>query len=66
LKVNEDTKHAVVIEMPEHNTGQMGGTQRLGKRTTVFKSTVQNSKISEYSLKQKGVLILILIISLFE
>ena len=22
--------------MPEHNTGQMGGTMRLGKRTTVF------------------------------
>lgn len=36
--------------MPEHNTGQMGGTQRLGKRTTVFKSTVENSKISEFSL----------------
>lgn len=22
--------------MPEHNTGQMGGTMRLGKRKTVF------------------------------
>lgn len=31
------TKHPVVIEMPEHNTGQMGGTMRLGKRKTIFK-----------------------------
>uniref|UniRef100_A0A9J8A7V9 CTP synthase n=1 Tax=Cyprinus carpio carpio TaxID=630221 RepID=A0A9J8A7V9_CYPCA len=28
-----------VIEMPEHNPGQMGGTMRLGKRRTLFKST---------------------------
>jgi CTP synthase (UTP-ammonia lyase) len=27
----------VVIEMPEHNQGQMGGTMRLGKRETTFK-----------------------------
>ena len=24
--------------MPEHNTGQMGGTMRLGLRKTLFKS----------------------------
>ena len=24
--------------MPEHNPGQMGGTMRLGKRKTVFKT----------------------------
>ncbi|XP_056014759.1 CTP synthase 1-like isoform X2 [Ostrea edulis] len=30
------TKHPVVIDMPEHNTGQMGGTMRLGKRKTLF------------------------------
>lgn len=24
--------------MPEHNPGQMGGTMRLGKRRTLFKS----------------------------
>ena len=35
---NPSTKHPVVIEMPEHNTGQMGGTMRLGKRKTVFKT----------------------------
>ena len=33
-----DTKYPVVIDMPEHNPGQMGGTMRLGKRRTVFKS----------------------------
>ncbi|MCI4373952.1 hypothetical protein PGIGA_G00000450 [Pangasianodon gigas] len=34
-----DTKYPVVIEMPEHNPGQMGGTMRLGKRRTIFKSS---------------------------
>lgn len=28
-----------VIDMPEHNPGQMGGTMRLGKRRTLFKSS---------------------------
>uniref|UniRef100_H2S608 CTP synthase n=1 Tax=Takifugu rubripes TaxID=31033 RepID=H2S608_TAKRU len=32
------SEHPVVIEMPEHNPGQMGGTMRLGKRRTLFKS----------------------------
>lgn len=27
-----------VIDMPEHNPGQMGGTMRLGKRRTIFKN----------------------------
>uniref|UniRef100_A0AAX7VDL2 CTP synthase n=1 Tax=Astatotilapia calliptera TaxID=8154 RepID=A0AAX7VDL2_ASTCA len=31
----EDT----VIDMPEHNPGQMGGTMRLGKRRTIFSSS---------------------------
>ncbi|KAK2910006.1 CTP synthase 1-like isoform X1 [Channa argus] len=34
-----ETKHPVVIDMPEHNPGQMGGTMRLGKRRTLFKSS---------------------------
>lgn len=34
---NPNTPHPVVIEMPEHNPGQLGGTMRLGKRTTIFK-----------------------------
>ncbi|KAK2844842.1 hypothetical protein Q5P01_011501 [Channa striata] len=33
-----ETEHPVVIDMPEHNPGQMGGTMRLGKRRTLFKS----------------------------
>ncbi|KAK6170094.1 hypothetical protein SNE40_018571 [Patella caerulea] len=35
---NPNTEHPVVIEMPEHNPGQMGGTMRLGQRKTLFKS----------------------------
>lgn len=37
-ELDPDTKHPVVIDMPEHNTGQMGATMRLGKRTTLFKT----------------------------
>uniref|UniRef100_A0A671KSZ3 CTP synthase n=1 Tax=Sinocyclocheilus anshuiensis TaxID=1608454 RepID=A0A671KSZ3_9TELE len=33
-----ETKYPVVIDMPEHNPGQMGGTMRLGKRRTIFKT----------------------------
>lgn len=32
------SKKIVVIEMPEHHTGIMGGTMRLGKKVTTFKS----------------------------
>jgi CTP synthase len=39
--MNPDTKHPVVIDMPEHNQGQLGGTMRLGKRQTMFNT--QNS-----------------------
>ena len=34
---NDKTSHPVVIEMPEHNPGNMGGTMRLGKRKTIFR-----------------------------
>uniref|UniRef100_A0A8C7P904 CTP synthase n=1 Tax=Oncorhynchus mykiss TaxID=8022 RepID=A0A8C7P904_ONCMY len=40
-----ESKHPVVIDMPEHNPGQMGGTMRLGKRRTIFKTT--NSILSK-------------------
>jgi CTP synthase len=43
---SDTVEHAVIIDMPEHNTGDMGGTMRLGKRTTVFKPNIQ-SKISK-------------------
>ena len=38
FEFNPSTSHPVVIEMPEHNTGQMGATMRLGRRKTVFTS----------------------------
>jgi CTP synthase len=41
-----NTEHPVVIDMPEHHPGQMGGTMRLGKRTTIFKS---DCTLSEYA-----------------
>jgi len=34
----QDTTTPVVIEMPEHHTGEMGGTMRLGLRKTIFNS----------------------------
>ena len=37
-EVTPDTPHPIIIEMPEHNPGQLGGTMRLGKRVTVFDS----------------------------
>jgi CTP synthase len=39
---SDTVEHAVIIDMPEHNTGDMGGTMRLGKRTTVFKPNIQS------------------------
>ncbi|XP_014277610.1 CTP synthase 2 [Halyomorpha halys] len=35
---DKNTKHPVVIEMPEYNPSDMGGTMRLGRRITEFKS----------------------------
>lgn len=37
-EANPTTKHPVIIEMPEHNPGQLGGTMRLGLRKTLFKT----------------------------
>ena len=42
---DDKTQYPVVIEMPEHNPGDMGGTMRLGKRRTIFKH--KDSVISE-------------------
>lgn len=36
-EVEPETKNQLVIDMPEHHTGIMGGTMRLGRRTTIFK-----------------------------
>ena len=35
-----------IIDMPEYNTDQKGGTMRLGKRTTLFKRS--DSIVREY------------------
>lgn len=32
-----DTLNPIIIDMPEHHPGKMGGTMRLGRRTTLFK-----------------------------
>lgn len=46
-EMDPDTLHPVVIDMPEHNGGDMGGTMRLGKRRTIFKN---ESLLSEFSI----------------
>jgi len=38
VEIDPTTKHPVVIEMPEHNQGELGGTMRLGQRKTIFKT----------------------------
>lgn len=43
---NESLEHPVIIDMPEHNKCDKGGTMRLGKRTTLFKKDC-HSKISK-------------------
>ncbi|XP_044727134.1 CTP synthase 2 [Chrysoperla carnea] len=37
-EIDPMTPHPVIIDMPEHHKGGMGGTMRVGKRRTVFKS----------------------------
>lgn len=39
-ELDPETSHQVVIEMPEHNPGDLGGTMRLGKRRTIFTKRV--------------------------
>ncbi|VDD84146.1 unnamed protein product [Mesocestoides corti] len=36
MEFNPDTNYPVVIDMPEFNPGDMGGTMRLGSRRTMF------------------------------
>ncbi|KOX75796.1 CTP synthase [Melipona quadrifasciata] len=44
MEIDPETDHPLVIDMPEYNPKQMGGTMRLGKRYTRF--TENNSVIS--------------------
>eukprot|EP00794_Sanderia_malayensis_P000335 gene335-967_t len=46
-EIDPNTSHPVVIDMPEHNPGQMGGTMRLGKRKTLFKKESVLKKLYE-------------------
>jgi CTP synthase len=43
---SKETPNQVIIEMPEHNQGQMGGTMRLGRRKTIF--TKKDSVLSNH------------------
>lgn len=52
---NPTTTNPVVIEMPEHNTGQMGGTMRLGKRKTIFQT--KDSLLSKFCYMYVSVII---------
>lgn len=46
MEFSTTTSHPVVIEMPEHNPGDMGGTMRLGLRETIFRH--KDSVIGEW------------------
>lgn len=50
VEIDQETKHPLVIDMPEFHPGFMGGSMRLGKRTTVFKDTC-NSTISKFIVR---------------
>lgn len=45
MEIDPETDHPLVIDMPEYNPKQMGGTMRLGKRYTRF--TENNSVIKQ-------------------
>lgn len=47
-EIDPESTDPVVIDMPEHNQGQMGGTMRLGKRYTRFRSS--DSVLSEFTV----------------
>lgn len=52
---NAETSYPVVIDMPEHNTGDLGGTMRLGLRKTVFSETSKKSIVKQLYAKCNGV-----------
>lgn len=37
-EIDPDAPHPLIIDMPEHNPGDMGATMRLGRRRTIFKT----------------------------
>lgn len=52
-EIDANTKNPLVIDMPEHHTDQMGGTMRLGRRTTIF--TEEKSIIKQLYGNKKSV-----------
>ena len=53
---NEKTSFPVIIDMPEHNTGNLGGTMRLGLRKTVFSNeNNQKSVVKQLYAKCKNI-----------
>lgn len=44
-EIDPNTKEPVVIDMPEHNQGDLGGTMRLGIRPTRFVSSNSNIRV---------------------
>lgn len=39
-EVNPDCEDKLVIDMPEHHPGNLGGTMRLGKRKTYLEPSI--------------------------
>ena len=51
-EIDPDTPHPVVVDMPEHTQGDLGGTMRLGKRATLF--STENSVMRKLYGSQVG------------
>ena len=48
-QVDDKTTHPVVVDMPEISKTHMGGTMRLGLRTTVFKKDCPISMLHRHN-----------------
>ena len=46
-----ETPYPVIISMPEHHTGVMGGTMRCGQRKTIFKEKEKSIMYKMYGKK---------------
>ncbi|XP_033221887.1 CTP synthase-like isoform X5 [Belonocnema kinseyi] len=56
-EIDNETENPLVIDMPEHNQGQMGGTMRLGKRRTRF-SGENSSNCMAIKIAWKNVIVI--------
>lgn len=54
--VNNTEREFIIIDMPEHNTGQMGGTMRLGIKKTFFQKKHLDHSILYDLYKRKEVI----------